>query len=1105
MTPLPAPLKGSRSITKWLMLLSLVSFRVFAVEDFTFFNERILPILTNSCYECHSSASQKLKGGLHLDTREGLLKGGDTGPALIPGKVAESLLIRAVRYVEEDLQMPPKNKKLSAGAIADLEKWVAMGAPDPRVGAAARPAIADLETARKLWAYRKPLAPKLPTVKNTAWPQGGIDRFILEKLEAKKLEPASPTDKRTLLRRATYDLTGLPPTPEEMTLFLADQSPTAFARVVDRLLASPHYGEHWGRHWLDVVRYTDSFDARGIGGGGDVPEAYRYRDWVVGAFNEDLPYDQFVMNQVAGDILSLREGRGFSTNGLIATGVYVLGEWGLGDADKEKMLTDVVDDQVDVTGRAFLGLTLACARCHDHKFDPISAEDYYSLAGIFFSSHILPDPGRKTEGSPVLRVPIASPEAIAHRQRVMEEISGLEKALEQSAAESVTRFASNSLPKVEQVLKILGQHRATPNAPASTLADLARRSKLPEPLLRSWADFLGLGELSPFKERVLKAANQDGVVSWRNPAGDDASATINTRTQSVMITTLTLPPRSVSLHPSPRGAVAVAWQSPISGEVKITGTVADADNQCGDGVEWLLVIKQGYSARRILEGKVENGGRSSFGTPQTTVALNKGDRVELIIAPKGGHECDTTAVDLRIVETRASGSSWDLAADLVENAETRPNPSPDRLGNADVWLLADARKQSTADELVQNSPLDAWLKANNSTARDKIATAFQQGSNGIPSIGTNLLQLLTDGKSRFWTSVRTAPEQLPEIDRRGWDEIQKKLTAARATVPGTFPVVHAMQEGGTPKSPYEGFKDTALLVRGRYDRPGAIIPRGFPKLLAGNVPSNIKEGSGRVELARWLASPENPMTARVMVNRIWQQHFGEGIVRTPNNYGKLGVPPTHPELLDYLTTEFIRSGWSVKAMHRLILLSSTYQQSSVPSHLVSQKDPENLLLGHFNRRRLGAESIRDSLLMVSGRIERNPGGPAIRDLNTRRRTLYVMTVRSDRSTYQTLFDGADPTRIVENRLSSTVAPQALFLLNHPFALEQTKHLATRAATRKGTPAEQVQWLYETLYGRPASLVEEKLGVTTLSSPNLEETLEAYCQVLLCANEFVYVD
>ncbi len=262
-----------------------------------FFEQRILPILTNSCYECHSSASQKLKGGLHVDTREGLLKGGDKGPAVVPGKLTESLLIRVVRYEDEKFQMPPKNKKVSGAAIADLEKWVAMGAPDPRVGAPARPAVADLESARQLWAYRKPSAPKLPKVKNSDWVQGGIDRFILEKLEAKNLRPSAPADKRTLLRRATFDLTGLPPTPEERAMFLADGSPMAFNTVIDRLLASPHYGEHWGRHWLDVVRYRDSFDARGIGGGGDVPEAYRYRDWVVGAFNEDLPYDQFVMNR----------------------------------------------------------------------------------------------------------------------------------------------------------------------------------------------------------------------------------------------------------------------------------------------------------------------------------------------------------------------------------------------------------------------------------------------------------------------------------------------------------------------------------------------------------------------------------------------------------------------------------------------------------------------------------------------------------------------------------------------------------------------------------------------------------------------------------------
>src|SRR5436190_6838 len=423
-------IRSIRWFSLFLTIGILSSFSTRAVsEDFTFFEKKIRRVLAESCFECHSSTSKKVKGGLLLDTREAFLKGGDTGPAVLPGKPDESLLIKAIRYADKDLQMPPKDKKLPDSVISDFVQWVAMGAPYPD-SVATNSKQTQYAEFRKKWPYAEPEPVKIPVVKDNSWPVSDLDRFILAKLEEKSLQPAAPAEKRALIRRATYDLTGLPPTVEEVDAFLADDSPNAFARVVDRLLDSPHYGEKWARHWLDVVRYTDSFDARGIGGEGDVPEAYRYRDWVVNAFNRDLPYDRFVMQQIAGDILPGSDGS-FNTNGLIATGVYVIGEWGTGDADKEKMLTDIIDDQIDVTGRAVLGLTLACARCHDHKFDPISAEDYCGLAGIFFSSHILPDPGAKTAGSPILRVPLLTPEDQKKREADQARVAELQNQIEQ--------------------------------------------------------------------------------------------------------------------------------------------------------------------------------------------------------------------------------------------------------------------------------------------------------------------------------------------------------------------------------------------------------------------------------------------------------------------------------------------------------------------------------------------------------------------------------------------------------------------------------------------------------------------------------------------------
>jgi cytochrome c553 len=770
-------------------------------DEFDFFESKIRPILIDRCYACHSAKAEKLKGGLRLDTKEGIDRGGDNGPILVRGNPEKSRLIEAVRWGDEDTRMPPK-KKLSDEQISDLVAWVKSGAPDPRVGVAAVPSTQpyDFESARKWWAFQPLNEPIVPRVKAQAWSRTAVDPFILAKMEERGLSPAAPVDKRALLRRATFDLTGLPPTEQEIESFLADESPDSFAKVVDRLLASPAYGEKIARHWLDLVRYADSFDSRGTGGAGDIREAWRYRDWVVNAFNADLPYDQFVARQIAGDLMPPEKGEDFNAEGLIATGLYAIGNWPGGDADKEKMLTDIVDDQIDVTGRAFLALTLACARCHDHKFDPIPTSDYYALAGIFFSSHILPGPGKKTEGSPVMQIPIASAQAVERRKRYE-----------------------------------------------------AQRAEL---------------------EKNLKAAEYAPILQ--------------------------------SLRP----ALAVS-------------------------------------------------------------------RVAARIPP-------------------LLATSW----------EPLPDPAP----------------------------------------------------------------------------------------------IREQLETLEHSAPPPLQFANGIQDGGTPNTPYAAIGDAKIHIRGRYDRLGEIVPRRFPKVIAGESQKPIDRGSGRLDLAQWVTSPKNPLTARVMVNRIWQWHFGEGLVRTPSNFGKLGVPPTHPELLDDLAGRFIQSGWSIKAMHRLIMLSATYRQSSVPTSMAMKADPGNLLFTRVSRRRLEAEELRDALLAVTNTLDVKLGGPAVNDLNIARRTLYVTTIRSDRSNFRTLFDAADPTAIIDHRIDSTVAPQALFLMNHPFLASKAAALAKLVQSQPSDDRARVDWLYRRLYARPATEAEIAIGLKVIP-----QSWEAYCQILLCTNEFAYVD
>jgi cytochrome c553 len=746
-----------------------------------FFEKEVRPLLVERCGKCHGA--EKPKGGLRLTSRANLLKGGESGPAAVAGKPEQSLLIQAIRY-SEALQMPPK-EKLGEREIAILTRWVELGLPWPEakvVTGAAGAKFQITEEQRRFWAFQPVREVSPPAVKAENQVQSAIDRFILAGLEAKGQRLARTADRRTLLRRVTFDLTGLPPTPEEMDAFLRDASPDAFARVVDRLLASPAYGERWGRHWLDLVRYTDSFDTRGLGGEMDCADAWRYRDWVVDAFNRDLPYDRFVTDQIAGDLVPCPEG--FNRAGTIATGFLALGNWGGGDADKEKLLTDIADDQVDVVSRTFLGLTVACARCHDHKFDPISTADYYGLAGIFFSTHILPNVGPKTNGPPMLRIPLDPPAQVARYEQYHRYLTGLEKKIK-----------------------------------------TAREAKS---------------------------------------------------------------------------------------------------------------------------------------------------------------------------------------------------------------LSADAR----------------------------LALA--------------------------------------------------KLTAERGLLQSTSPpavaYANGAQEGGVPGSPHAGVHDIRVHVRGRYDRLGELVPRHFPEILAGNHQPPIVSGSGRLDLAHWLTRPDNPLTARVLVNRVWQYHFGEGIVRTPSNFGKLGERPTHPELLDWLARDFVRGGWSIKRLHRTILLSATYQQTSEPDPASLAADPDNRLFGRMNRRRLEAEAMRDGLLAVSGRLDLRQGGPAVREFASPRRTLYLMTVRSDRSGFGPLFDSADPTAPVSKRTLSTVAPQALFLLNNPFVLEAARGLARRVQTEATEQTSRIERAYALLYGRPPSEEEIRIGLDLLErSGGDERAWQEYCQVLLCANEFVYVD
>lgn len=757
------------------------------LADDEFFEKRIRPILVEHCQKCHGD--KKTKGGLRLTDRDSAIKGGDTGAAILPGKPDDSLLIKAIDYTGE-LKMPPEGK-LSDSEIEKLKRWVMLGAPWP--ASATTPnethsaGFQVTPVQQKWWAYQPVQDTLLPNVKDRTWPRNEVDQFILAELEARNLYPSEPANRRTWLRRATFDLTGLPPTPDEVDAFLADASSEAFAKVVDRLLASTAYGQRWARHWLDVVRYADFYDAnpKTRTASCEITEAWRYRDWVVDSLNTDLPFDQFIVHQIAGDLLPSPTGDEIYPAGLIATTFLTNGAWDRGDADKEKMVSDMVDDNIDTVGKAFLGVTLGCARCHDHKFDPISNEDYYALAGVFYSSHLLKELGTKGGEYTMNRVPLAPQAVVALRDEQLEQI----------------------------------------NETNARVAELDKRDPKP-------------------------------------PADD-----------------------------------------------------------------------------------------------------------------------------------------------------------PERL------------------KLVAQ--------------RDKL-----QG------------------------------ELLPEP-----------------------PLAIAMQEGGTVGGLFPGIQDVPIHIRGSYTRLGRVVPRGLPRFLAGATQSPVTRGSGRHELAAWIASKSNPLTARVIVNRIWQWHFGEGLVRTPNNFGLLSEPPSHPALLDWLATRFMEDGWSLKKLHRRIVLSATYGQGGKgEGEQGSGGDPDNRWLGRFAARRLEAEAIRDAMLMVAGQLDQGQGGPAGDDLHILRRSLYVQTARWDRGNFATLFDAANPDASVEKRNVSTVAPQSLFLLNDRFVMNQARHLATRLLREvPNDDVARIQYAYRLLFSRPALDAEVAVCREILTLQDQQASWGDLAHVLLCSNEFVYLD
>ena len=778
-------------------------------DQLAFFEKKIRPVLVGKCVECHSAEKNKVKGGLALDSTAGLLKGGDSGPAVVPGKPAESLLIKVIRHVDPDLKMPPK-EKLADGVIADFETWVTMGAPAPRDAdpKAVRTGI-DIEKGREFWAFQPVKKPAVPTVKDATWARTDTDRFLLAALEGRGLKPVNDADTYTLLRRVYLDLSGLPPTPEEIAAFEKDSSDTAFEKLVDKLLASPRFGERWGRHWLDVARFAES-------SGKEVdfayPQAWRYRDYVISAFTADKPFDQFIREQLAGDLLPATDPRR-QAELQIATGFLALGPKSHIERNKTQYELDVADEQIEATTTAFLGLTVACARCHDHKFDPIPQADYYALAGIFRSTQVF----------------------------------------------------AGTIPVVQ-------------NNNPGTLLNLPKDSGQPA----------GIAPLTADQRAKLEKQIRDHRDKYRE--------------------------------------------------------------------------------------------------------LQKANKV----------------ATLEAVQTR--------------------------------------------------------LRLN--------------------------------------------------------------------TFEGKLPVYEA---DGTPKLLAMGVRDKArpadspLYIRGEVEKPGMVVQRGFVQVAHRGPAPTLTKGSGRLELAEWIASEDNPLTARVYVNRVWSHLFGRGLVATPDNFGASGEMPSHPELLDYLANTFVKNGWSTKALIRRLVLSRAYRLASTTDAKNYEADPDNALVWRMAPRRLDAEAIRDAMLLTAGKLDLTPPvgsmvanagegyavGFGVADQRDVHRSVYLPATRGSILESLALFDGVNGSAVVGQRPETVIPGQSHYLLNSPHVLTLAQAAAIRLAEGQRAPEDRVRLAYLSCYGRPATKAEVEAvlkfvndyrarGVKAKKTARVADSdaWTAFCQALWASGEFL---
>lgn len=1255
--------QSSSGCLGWMFAVMLVvpcSVRADAGSEL--FESKIRPVLADTCFRCHGD--QKSGGMLRVDSREALLKGGDSGPAIVPGKPDDSLLIQAIARHDGVSAMPPeKDKALRPDQVADFVKWISTEADWP--------ATTKAFEAKHHWALEPVQDVEIPTVQDRGWIKTTVDSFIRARQEGAGVQPAAPADKRTLIRRATFDLTGLPPTPEEIDAFVRDESPAAFQVIVDRLLKSSAYGERWGRHWLDVVRYADT---AGETADYPVPVAWRYRNYVIDAFNADKPYDEFLREQIAGDVLAQQGPKDRYAERTTATGYLAISRRFGFDSENYHHLT--IQDTIDTLGQSVLGLSLGCARCHDHKFDPVTMRDYYGLYGIFDSSRYA-FPGSEQKQRVRSMVPLMPPEESLPKWREFDrQVASIMTSLEQQkqpVPAAILRPLNDIDGDFELQAAAAGGSNgvlvhpwlyegniAVTNAAQSPFKNLYPRGKSGFSIPAGSVNYRVTQAIFP---RRLDAQHPtiDFNLDFRvTPADGSAGmhrvwlgSTPGTRAVEVLISADAIFVRTEEALQQVATVERGQWQNlqlrfdhaskTISGRFGTPGRITPFSG-IPFAPDWGGTIDFVYFNASVLQG--ENPPAIEFdnvGLEQTPIAEVSLEPVKTAASTSGADPVALTKelddltgfdgdVELQLTGLAPSRPWWPGPNSVVKIEKRSQSPFTNLFAPGEVGIHMPNRGEydGFGRSLVDVKPgPDGKLSA----SFDFRCAAADAGGSGSwryyighgpgPSAAVELffngreffrrsadarepvcalslgewyqVQLTLDVTNRTYTGLLLSADRKVEFSGQlatGWDGIidytfidsyghiggvrpsidadnfliattslpslevrvdptinvsretrlarvqqlreQLALLAADAELSkqqlnqmlaeGPYPMAYGVVEG-TPHS-------VRMQMRGEPDHPGPLVERGFIKSLGGDPLSPETTGSGRMELARWLTQPQNPLTARVMVNRIWLYHFGRGLVKTPNDFGVRGLPPTHPELLDHLARQFVQGGWSIKSMHRLIMLSSTYQQAAIASSANPASVDTSDLYVQFSRRRLSAEEIRDSILAVSGELDSIPGqghpfpaptswgysqhGPFAAVYDHNKRSVYLMSQRLKRHPFLALFDGADPNASTADRLGTTVPTQALFFLNDPFVHQKSDRFAARLRMLSPDLNSQIEIASRLAIGRTASEAERAEAVrfcelyrtelVAAGHPDPDAgALAAYVRTIFGSNEFLYVD